>query len=105
MRDAAKSWVKEFDFVDRPQAGQRLFNNQIWDFDDLRRRFLEKFRRPDNVSCQQISALFERYQGPTESMEAYVTEMQRRGDMAAADIQNMRVSILHGLRHTIERVV
>ncbi len=105
MRDAAKSWIKEFDFVDRPPVGTRLFINQIWDFDDLRRRFLEKFRRPDNVSWQQISALFERLQGPTESTEAYVTEMQRRGDMAGADLQNIRMSILHGLRHNVKSVV
>src|SRR6266516_2744538 len=105
MRDAARSWIKEFDFVDRPAPGTRLFINQIWDFDDLRRRFLEKFRRPDNVSWQQISALFERLQGPTESTEAYVTEMQRIGDMAGAEMPIIRMSILHGLCHNVKRVV
>src|SRR6267154_2003433 len=106
MRDAAKTWVNQFQIVDPPGDGAGdLPPNNIHAFADIRLRFLERFRRPDEVRWQDVSALYERKQGPLETTEHYVNEMLKCGESANAADEHVRFAVLHGLRDNIKNVV
>src|SRR6266516_161748 len=107
MRDSARSWIKQYSFVGPAPEGEERQNqdNEIENFEELKFNFLERFKKPDDVSWQEITRLFDRPQGENEGTEAYVTEIQRRGESSGAPLSTIRMAILHGLRHQIKKAV
>src|SRR6266516_4077282 len=105
MKDAAQIWVTQFVFVDPPRdKSERLPPEDVCDFEDLKRRFLERFRRPD-AAWQEVSNLFEREQDDIEGVEAYVNDMQRRGAMCGATPDNIRCAALNGLKPYLKGII
>src|SRR6266516_1424480 len=104
MRDSARSWIKQYCFVGpAPEGEERQYqDNEIQNFEELKFNFLERFKKPDDVSWQEIASLFDRPQGENEGTEAYVTEIQRRGESSGAPLSTIRMAILHGLLHQIQ---
>src|SRR6267154_3033117 len=106
LRDAAKIWMSKFTIVDPPSSSDNSYSeHMVYHFGDIRQRFLERFRRPDDVAWQEVSSLYDRPQEVNESVEQYVNEMQRRGALCGANDEHIRFSILHGLKPSVKSVI
>jgi len=106
MKDSARSWVSQFQIVDPPvNAAEVIPQNHIYAFADLRQRFLDRFRRPEDARSQDIASLYDFKQSPTQTTESFVNEMMKRGEAAGATEEHVRYAVLHGLQDNIKTVV
>src|SRR6266516_4808802 len=104
MKDSARSWIKQFTFVD-PERESDLEEGELSDFELLAEQFLERFRKPQEVSWREISNLFEREQGPNEKTEEFVNSMIQKDESSGATPSEIKMATLHGLRLDIKKVV
>src|SRR6266516_1071726 len=104
MKDSARSWIKQFTFADPEREGD-LEEGELSDFELLAEQFLDRFRKPQEVSWREISNLFEREQGPTEKTEDFVNNMIQKGESSGANPSEIKMATLHGLRLDIKKVV
>jgi len=105
MQDNAKRWVNQFKIVDPPTEDESLGEFEIADFEDVKERFLERFKRQDDVTWREISGLYDRCQQKNESTEQFVNDLQRLGEVSGASAENIRYAVLHGLRPNIKAIV
>ena len=107
LRGPAKSWLGQLEIADGPpalEADQAPNPNRVHLYADLRTRFLNHFRRGDDVRSLDVAALYDYKQG-LENSEQFVTEMLKRGESANASEEQVRFAVLHGLRENVKAVV
>ena len=93
LKDGARLW---FD---------ALHNDIRGDFRRVREAFLEQYRRDRATRWRDAASVWATTQQPHQSVDSYLTDIQKKAMKTAMTDEQLRFSVIHGLRPDIRQMV
>ena len=105
LRDYALHWHNALEIRDPVEGDQGLQGGQIVTFEDYKRAFLARFRRPAEENWREVIQLYSLKQEKDEPTEKFVSRVQNFGKRSHATPEEIKIAAMAGVRPEIREAL